>query len=102
MEALLNAEAKPVEDYTEKLEVLRYAMEQYTLPDDGDVPPSVIEAFVRRIVVSKDGFDWYLRFSGDPDHPLHCTTEGKRKTTTKIHVTQNDSPLPLQSGAGRY
>lgn len=101
MEALLNAEADPVEDYTEKLAVLRYAMEQYTLPDDGDVPPSVIEAFVRRIVVSKDGFDWYLRFSGDPDHPLHCTTEGKRKTTTKIHVTQNDSPLPLQSGAGR-
>ena len=71
----LSAEAQPKEvvDYKEKLEVLQYALEQYThRNEDEDVPESVIEAFVVKIVVSKDSFDWYLRFDGDPDKPLHC------------------------------
>lgn len=81
-----------IENYAEKLAVLRYALEQYTTPNDKDVPPSVIEAFVEKIVASKDGFDWYLRFDGDPGAPLHCTTEGKRKSNTKITVAGESSP----------
>ena len=86
----LSAEAAPKEvvDYSEKLTVLQYALEQYTNKDEGqDDPESVIEAFVVKIVVSKDGFDWYLRFDGDPDKPLHCQLQGKRKQTTKIMVS---------------
>lgn len=81
-----------IEDYTEKLTVLQYALEQYTNPDDNDIPPSVIEAFVEKIVASKDGFDWYLRFDKNPNSPLHCTTEGKRKSNTKIAVAGEISP----------
>ena len=87
IEAAQCTAAEPVTDYKEKLEVLRYALEQYTSPDQEDVPPSVIEAFVEKIVVSKDGYDWYLRFSGNPNDPLHCTTEGKRKSNTKITIS---------------
>lgn len=61
----LSAAVKPkaVQDYTEKLTVLQYALERYTSIDEGqNVPDSVIEAFVVKIVVSKDGFDWYLRW----------------------------------------
>jgi soluble cytochrome b562 len=77
--------ATPVIDYKEKLEVLRYALDQYTnFDDDGDIPDSVIEAFVEKIVVSKDGFDWYLRFDGDPNDPLHLKTVGKRRNKTEI------------------
>lgn len=86
----LSAEATPKEvvDYTEKLTVLQYALEQYTHRDEGqNVPESVIEAFVVKIVVSKDGFDWYLRFDGEPEKPLHCQLQGKRKTNTKIMVS---------------
>ena len=90
--AELEAEQKkttPVIDYKEKLEVLRYALEQYTDFDaDGDIPDSVIEAFVEKIVVSKDGYDWYLRFDGDPNDPLHLKTEGKRRKNTTI-IDQN-------------
>ena len=57
------------------------------------MPESVIEAFVTKIVVSKDGFDWYLRFDGDPNDPLHCKIEEKRRTTTKI-VVAGAIPLP--------
>lgn len=52
-----------------------------------EIPESVIEAFVVKIVVSKDGFDWYLHFDGDPDKPLYCWLQGKRKQTTKIMVS---------------
>ena len=82
-----------VPDYEEKLTVLQYALERYTNIDQGqDVPESVIEAFVVKIVVSKDGFDWYLQFDGDPDKPLHCQLQGKRKTNTKIMVSGDISP----------
>ena len=88
-------------DYKEKLTVLQYALERYTNIDQGqDVPESVIEAFVVKIVVSKDGFDWYLRFDGDPDKPLHCQLQGKRKTNTKIMVSGDLSPAMDSSATG--
>ena len=82
-----------VPDYKEKLTVLQYALERYTNIAQGqDVPESVIEAFVVKIVVSKDSFDWYLRLDGHPDKPLRCSLKGKRKTTTKITVSGGNSP----------
>ena len=92
-----------VPDYKEKLTVLQYALERYTNIDQGqDVPESVIEAFVVKIVVSKDGFDWYLRFDGDPDKPLHCQLQGKRKSNTKILVSPGCSPSMDSSPTGCY
>ena len=94
-------ETKAISDYKEKLTVLQYALSQYSCPKEGeDVPESVIEAFVVKIVVSKDGFDWYLRFDGDPDKPRHCKLEGKRKSTTKVVVTQDFSPALDSSNTG--
>lgn len=84
---------KPIANYKEKLSVLQYALERYTHIDEGqNVPESVVEAFVVKIVVHPDSFDWYLRFNDDPDKPLHCTLEGKRKQTTKIMVSGEISP----------
>lgn len=96
-------EPKEVVDYSEKLTVLQYALEQYTNCTEGEnVPESVIEEFVVKIVVSKDGFDWYLRFDGDPDKPLHCKLDGKRKTNTKIMVAGELSPAMDSSSTGCY
>lgn len=81
-----------IADCKEKLTILQYALEQYTKYDDNDVPPFVIEAFVSKIVASKDGFDWYLRFDGNPDDPLHCTAKGKRKVSTEICVAGENPP----------
>ncbi len=91
-----------ITDYAEKLTVLQYALEQYTNWDDNDVPESVIEAFVVKIVASKDGFDWYFRFNGNPDDPLHCTVEGKKKSTTQISVAGGYSPAIHKSDTGRH
>ena len=90
-------------DYREKITVLQYALEQYTNPNESEnIPESIIEAFVKKIVVSKEGFDWYLRFDGDPNDPLHCTTTGKRKTTTQIQVAGVNSPTMNSSDTGCY
>ncbi len=64
------------------------------------MPESVVEAFVAKIVVHPDSFDWYLRFNDDPDKSLHCTLEGKRKQTTKIMVSGGNSPTMDCSDTG--
>jgi len=94
-------EPKVVEHYKEKLTILQYALSQYSCPKEGeDVPESVIEAYFSKIVVKKDGFDRYIRINGDPDKPLHCKLEGKRRSTTKVVVTQDFSPALDSSTTG--
>ena len=68
----------------EKITILKYALEQYTdFDSEDDVPESVIEAFVEKIVVRKDGFDWYLRFNPE-ENPKECYVDGKRKNGAKV------------------
>ena len=59
-------EISDVPDYNERITLLRYALERYTNFDsDEDIPEAVIEAFVEKIVVNENSFDWYLHLSGD-------------------------------------
>ena len=99
----LTKESEPTEivNYEEKLTVLHYALEEYTNWDEGkNIPDSVIEAFVERIIVHKDSFDWILRFDGDPNDPLRCTIEGKRKNQTKITISHKNSPIMDKGSTG--
>ena len=101
---LENAERPEAEDinYEEKLTVLQYALERYTdLDENKDVPPNVIEAFVEKIVASKDGFEWYLRFDGDPNDPLKCSFDGKRREKATLSIEGKTFPSTHLSDAGR-
>lgn len=70
--------------HEDKITILKYALEQLTnVNSDEDIPDSVIEAFVKKIVVSKDGFEWYLRFTPD-DAPKTLIIDGKRQKTAKV------------------
>lgn len=103
IEALSQTAQKETEvvDYREKLTVLSYALEQYTnFQEDKDIPDCVIEAFVEKIVVSKDGFDWYLRFDGDPNDPLRCKATGKNRSTTQISFAEENTPAVHSSTTG--
>ncbi len=102
MEALAGEPTETVPNYNEKLTVLQYALEQYTQADDSDIPESVIEAFVVKIVAKQDGFDWYLRFDGDPNDPLHLKTEGKRRKNTSVVSESAVSPTKVDSTTGSY
>ena len=83
--------------------VLQYALERYTDFDrQDDVPPEVVEAFVEKIVASKDGFDWYLRFDGDQYGPLKCSFDGKRREKASLTVGGRIFPSPHGRDAGSY
>lgn len=80
-------------DYEKKIQILQYALKQYTDGDlDEDIPESVIEAFVIKIVASKDSFDWYLRFS--PDTPHKCRVEGSKRKPELVNI---NSPSLVES-----
>ena len=88
-------------NYKEKLTVLQYALERYTDFDkQEDVPPEVVEAFVEKIVASKDGFEWYLRFDGDPNDPLKCSFDGKRREKATLNIAGNIFPAVHRCDAG--
>lgn len=71
------------ESYRDKMTVLRYALKELTsFNDEEDIPESVIDAFVSKIVVRENSFEWYLRF--DDNSPTECQIDGKRKTTAKV------------------
>ena len=80
--------------------MLQYALEQYTNADDRDIPESVIEAFVVKIFAKRNGFDWYLRFDGDPNDPLHMKTEGKRRKNSSVSVVGGKLPTKQNCDTG--
>lgn len=78
---------EPDMSHEERIVLLKYALEQLTNFDDSkedDIPERVIEAFVRKIVVSKDGFEWYLRFSPDNTPPTMLQVNGKHKGKAQV------------------
>ncbi len=80
-------------DYEDKIEFLKFALEQYTHFDEGrEIPDSVLEAFVEKIVIFEDHFEWYLRF-GDPDAPTKCGVNGKSNENPTVWG-EGDDPSP--------
>lgn len=68
--------------HLERLKILQYSLNiLVNVDDDGIIPDEVIGAFVRKIIVSKDCYDWYLRFSPEVSR---LRVEGKRKDKSSI------------------
>ncbi len=74
-------------------------LEQYNNWDDKNVPDAVIEAYVEKIVASKDGFEWYLRFDGDP---IKCKVNGKRRQTATYTIGEKEFPTNQKGNTGCY
>lgn len=95
---LAPARYEPIyEDYEEKITFLRYALDRYTYPEnEGDVPPYVIEALIKKIVVTPHEFKWYLRF-GKENEPIDCEINGKRAENCSLSVDSEEiSPSALE------
>lgn len=80
----------------ERLSILRYYLEQSVDPDGKeDIPDDVIRAFIRKVVVHENSYDWYLRFddNGNPDNsdsPKSLDVEGRKNSVdTSVLETTN-------------
>ena len=93
IEALMPKKEDTVTNYGEKMEMLRFALSQYNAPEyfENGIPESVIDAYVEKIVVFEDHFEWYLRFGGND--PLKCRVNGKKDANPEVIF--GDSPSSL-------
>lgn len=82
----LQPQEEAIDDVThdEKIKILKFYLEQSVNPDAMEnIPEDVIRAFIVKVVVHENSFDWYLRFSPDKP-PKSLCIDGKRKTTAKV------------------
>lgn len=65
------------ENIVARLGTLKNALLNYVdFTTEDDVPDKIVDAFVEKVVVSKDGFDWYLRYL--PETAISCSVEGRK------------------------
>ena len=73
-----------------KTALLKQQIQQMVcLSDDGDVPVGLLHAFVAKIVVHEDSFDWYLRFrpdNGSATEPQKVAEYTFTKEDTKTYL----------------
>ena len=82
----LQPQEEIVDDAThdEKIRILKFYLEQSVNPDAlENIPEDVIRAFIVKVVVHENSFDWYLRFSPD-NPPTSLCIDGNRKNTAKV------------------
>ena len=79
--------------YQDKVEILKYGLEQNFNFSTKHIPEEVIDAFVQEIVVCKDGFIWKLNFM--PDDNLKLQVDG-RTNNYKVTQTELSSDLAQQ------
>ena len=84
--------------------MLEYALEQLVdFKNCDDIPESVVDAFVDRIIVSEDSYDWYLRLN--PELAYQCKVEGKRSGNAKVTATfalLNNKKKYVQLGNSKF
>ena len=71
--------------YQDKVEILKYGLEQNFNFSTKHIPEEVIDAFVQEIIVCKDGFIWKLNLT--PDDELKLQVDGR---TNNYTVTQTE------------
>ena len=71
--------------YMDKVEILKYGLEQNFNFSTRHIPEEVIDAFIKEIIVCQDGFIWKLNLT--PDDELKMRVDGR---TNNYTVTQTE------------
>jgi len=80
-----------------KLEVLKYSLEQNFDITSKEIPETLIDALVQEIVVYKDKFAWKLNLF---DESIYCRVEGNNKEGSIL--VGDDVPTEAGRYTGRY
>ena len=76
---------KTKKDLSSRVNALIYSLKselRHIDEDDYEIPDHIIDAFVERIVVHEDHFDWYLRCG--KEECIGCRMKGTRRTNAEI------------------
>lgn len=88
-------------DYVRRLENLNKILASWLdFENQLNIPDNIIEAFIEKIVVTKDGFNWFLRCT--PEN-YHCCVSGKKVESAEVIESEPDPPCHLtESSSGSY
>lgn len=84
------------EEYDQRLQVLKYGLEQNFNFSTHSIPEEVIDAFVKEIIVYPDCFVWKLNIVDDD---LKLQVEGRKNDPT---VSLIESPTTGNGSTGSY
>lgn len=77
LSALKSIKKLSSDDLQDKLEVLKYALEHNFDFDTYNIPDAIIDAFVERIIVHEEYYEWHLKFL---DEGINCLAMGTAKS----------------------
>ena len=75
--------------YQDKVEILKYGLEQNFNFSTKHIPEEVIDAFVQEIIVCKDGFIWKLNLTPDDDLKLQVDGRTNNYTVTQTELSSD-------------
>lgn len=86
--------------YEEKIRILKDALDKYTdFDSDDEISETVIEAFVEKIVVHSDSFDWHLRYFGE-SCIVECSINGRRQNAEIVENSTKKVPTLVGGNTG--
>lgn len=100
LEELTGSGEKSIEDIESTITILKYVLEQKCNFDSFKIPDSVIDAFVKEIVVYKDRFEWHLNLLDNGNSSVVCSVKGNSRKGSVEFV--DEKPTFDCSSTGSY
>ncbi len=92
--AMIDEEVDISDDiYLDKVEILKYGLEQNFNFSTKHIPEEVIDAFVQEIIVCKDGFIWKLNLTPDDELKLQVDGRTNNYTVTQTELSSDGAQL---------
>ena len=82
-----------------RVEMLKFTLDQNFEINTYDIPDEIIDAFIRKVVVYKDKFEFYLNLFDDEDSSYTCKIEKYNKSKNSEDKISNN-PSVVCSGTG--
>ena len=87
LQALTPKNVPTSSDYSSKLPLLCDLLDKYLTFEIGkDINESIVEAFIKKIVVYPDHYEWYLRITDDENEPLKTEISGNKRSGYSVGI----------------
>jgi hypothetical protein len=82
-------------DYSSKLSQLCELLDKYVDFEIGkDINESIVEAFIKKIVVYPDHYEWFLRITDDDNEPIKAEISGTKRSGYNVGINNDILTTP--------